>query len=689
MPDLFAFDDVVRRIDRPRRGAADACVPQVVVQPLVDLGKLVLGDFQRAFGVAFGGEHVREGAFRACRLIVEVIVALALQRGQLRTGIGERQLHFFRAGEERAQVCHGVDLPGFVPLIAVEHVRVQAVTDGVKAGKPLILTRVLICLPVCKVGRLLIDFAVFVINVQVGARKDLVAVLFGLIFCVFDPCIGSKVFADGFGHDADLQLVDRGGVERLQIPCAEAVEDRPAAGEASPAAAGVHRFAVVAGIVGKVVPVGAVREERRIRFDEFFTVDAVHVRAGAERIAVRACRSRRVRVIRTGLAVPRLRSVDGVIRVADDVRVVAEQPSGQIQRAFVLVVAVYIVGAVAVRLRVVEPCQIAARHVRAVQAVGAALRMHIICDRVRHGAVFGIRIGDIAEAFVIRSRGVVCDARIVGVARPAEDGRGVPVVFVRHDGDGIFRRERRVKGIVIEEVVRIVDDRLPDVDKVCFFVRRAAVRVRNVHAVRGRRGVGFSQIFGKEVLIIRKAEGREIFREGVDTHLFAVFRGKFAGRLVIGDPLADRFAVRRIQLERVGINIVDGIFAPIDVLGQIERDVADRIRTDLLRGDIEHVVQGARIEQVGNALKIGARHRFIVQPDIEGLQPMLFCIVCRPRVDHRLVCRLVGRRRKDERRQFVVAARFGAAGEQPEAQRDRHERGDSHDRQFFEKPFHA
>ena len=383
-----------------------------------------------------------------------------------------------------------------------------------------------------------------------------------MVVRVFDARVGRITLGDRFGHDADGENALVGGVKRGEIPRAAAVEDAAPAVERGPAADRFGAFARAA--VKRVgVPVGTEGEEGRVRLFELIRVDAV--------IA--------------GRLLPFGRGDGGVIFV-DDVYAVAEQPGGEVQRAFVLVVAVHVVDGEGFVILVVEPGH------ELVRAVHLVVTGGIVADRPRHGAVFRIGVRDIADAVVVGGIRIVGNARTdVRFARPAGKRYVVAADGIGGRRDGIARREGSRKRCVFIIIERIVAHGAADV----YDVRRTALRAVFVHIVDGaarilRVGVGIAQaaVFGvvcpvvarEEIAVVREAERRKVFGQRVNARRFAFrrletpFMPAGAGIAHIGDGIADRAAGIvfggkniRIRAHRLTPYAVGIVFIPVDVVG--------------------------------------------------------------------------------------------------------------------------
>ena len=172
-----------------------------------------------------------------------------------------------------------------------------------------------------------------------------------------------------------------------------------------------------------------------------------------------------------------------LVVVADDVGIVAQKPCGEVQRAFVLVVAVYII--ITAVIAVVQPF-----HIRMFSVSAAVDDLGIIADGEGERAVFGVSVGHIADALVIFGIGIIRNARVVGVARPAEDGHVVTTVVIRKPRNGIARVIRIIERIVIIEVEGIITHRSAygnERSSTAFFAVRVHIE-RRVAMARGGRG---------------------------------------------------------------------------------------------------------------------------------------------------------------------------------------------------------
>ena len=323
-------------------------------------------------------------------MVEDIVFALVFQRGELRAGVGQRDLRVFAHGEVCAEVRRRLDLPFGV----VQHIRIDGKSDGIDTRVPLVLPRVHQRLPrradgvtrdlpsvvpgsadvrIISVRSTRVRDGV-IRNARVAAVRTLRAVelalprevvavalrgvrIFGvavvivviirrLVLIVLDLGGDGIVLADGRRHDADVQLVDGGVVELLQIPRTHAVEDAAPVEHCGEAA--LRGFAL--GGTGKervAVPVRTVGEEGGIRFDEVLAVDAVVL--GDEGIdqpvavAVIVAAVLPVGITPVVCLCPRFAGVDGGIGVVDEVCVVAEQPRSKVQGPLILVVAVDVV----------------------------------------------------------------------------------------------------------------------------------------------------------------------------------------------------------------------------------------------------------------------------------------------------------------------------------------------------------
>ena len=516
-------------------------------------------------------------------MVEDIVFALVFQRGELRAGVGQRDLRVFAHGEVCAEVRRRFDLPFGV----AEHVRIDGKPDGIDTRVPLVLPRVHQRLPrradgvtrdlpsvvpgtadVRVIGvrrvRSVRDARVAAVRalraVELALPREVVAValrgvrIFGsvavvivviirrLVLIVLDLGGDGIVLTDRRGHDADVQLVDGGVVELLQIPRAHAVEDAaPVEHCGEPALRG---FAL--GGTGKVrvaVPVRTVSEEGGIRFDEVLAVDAVVLgdegidQSVAVAVIVAA-------VLPVGLApvvclCPRFAGVDGGIGVVDEVRVVAEQPRRKVQGPLILVVAVDVVlllrnipvliviriGRMGRIVIAVEP-----RHER-VRAVIVPVRdLRKPADRIGHRAVFGIGVRHIAEARVVA--GALFGSRriLVGIARPAGDGHFVAAVPRGELRDGVAVVESFGVAVITIEVVGVVLHRHADLD---IGIGRRPVGTIPIKDAVLRRGITLPvrarvrvfQRIGEKVLVIGETERGIVLRGGVDADPFARIRG--------------------------------------------------------------------------------------------------------------------------------------------------------------------
>ena len=301
------------------------------------------------------------------------------------------------------------------------------------------------------------------------------------------------------------------------------------------------------------------------------------------------------------------------------------------------------------------------------------VRVGIVADRPRHGAVFGKRVGDIADGIVIRGGRVVRFARVICIAGPAQDGHVVPADAVGCGSDGVFGVERVFKRFILEVVERIIAHRAADVDDGGGVTLRAVC----IHIIDGAvfidgRGVRVAQRLGEEVAVVRQAEGREVFRERVQACLFARFvieARALAAVRGIGDGIADGAvgkglaAHERIRARCRAPDAVRVVLAPVYIVGQVEDSVVERERTNVFRGYVDDVVGGAGCDLALHLREVQVRVLLVRDTDGDGvfadLVSMLFRILLCPLVDKLCIRLLVCRARKDKDREVICRDRGG------------------------------
>ena len=311
----------------------------------------------------------------------------------------------------------------------------------------------------------------------------------------------------------------------------------------------------------------------------------------------------------------------------------------------------------------------------AVRRIGSrhVVRVGIVADRPRHGAVFGIGIGDVADGIVIGGSGVVRFARVICIARPAQDGHVVPADAVGCGSDGVFGVERVFKRFILKVVERIIAHRAADVDDgggvtlraVCIHIIDGAVFVDG-------RGVRIAQRLGEEVAVVRQAEGREVFRERVQACLFARFvieARALAAAFGVSDGVTDGAvgkglaADERIRARCRAPDAVRVVLAPVYIVGQVEDSVVERERLDVFRGYVDDVVGGAGCDLALHLREVQVRVCLVRDTDGDGvfadLVSMLFRILLCPLVDKLCIRLLVCRARKDKDREVICRDRGG------------------------------
>ena len=330
---------------------------------------------------------------------------------------------------------------------------------------------------------------------------------------------------------------------------------------------------------------------------------------------------------------------------------------------------------------------------RTVFPVGNIVTLRIIADRPRHRAVFGIGIDIVADTLVIRRSRIVFCARIIRLPGPAENSHFISVHAFGCRSDGIARIQRRLIRIIFIEVEREITGRLADVDD----VRGVTVRILHGTARIDRRRIFGFQRIREEIPVVRKTEGREVFRERIQSRRVALFRFECLGRRVICHGIADRVVDRviRICAERLRPHAVRVVVVPVDIGRQVENGTRRRIRFYIFRGNVEDVCRTARRDLRFQIIEIIIRVRFIsvfygdLEILAERLGVFLFQIVCIlgfPLTDELSVRDLVRFAREDVNAEVVL---FPAARKQTEAQGRNHHDGNRNDSQFFQKLLHS